>query len=167
MAAEIDPLEPTALHGQPLERVVVATPPSEAAALRIVSGVEFLAGYSRLHASYPPEMLERRVAPSLMLGQFCYYVDPRGIPLAFCNWAWLNARVLGEALATGRDLRVDEFSCGDSPLFYEFLAPFGHCRAVARDLRSLSIFKGRCIPSVRGEVRDGGPIVPRLHHFQF
>ena len=155
------------LHGQPLERVVVATPPSEAAALRIISGVEFLAGFSRLHASYPPDMLERRVGPSLALGQFHYYTDPRGIPLAFCNWAWLNARVLGEALASGRDLVVDEFQCGDLPFFYELLAPFGHCRAVVRDLRGLPFFKGRRIPAIRGEIRGEGAFEPRVRHYQF
>ena len=133
-----------------------------------MSGVEFLAGYSRLHASYPPDMLERRVAPSLALGQFCYYTDPRGIPLAFCNWAWLNARVLGEALATGRDLRVDEFSCGDSAILLRVSRavrplPRGGCAIFAVSRFS----KAAAFPLIRGEVRDGGPIVPRLHHFQF
>ena len=55
---EIDSLEPRALTRRPLERVIVGTPPSEAAALRVVSGVEFLCGYSPLHGLYPPEMLD-------------------------------------------------------------------------------------------------------------
>ena len=75
-------LETSALGRQPLERVAVATPPSEVDALRIMSGVEFLAGYSALHVSYAPEELERRLAPSLPLGQFRYYTDPRGVPIA-------------------------------------------------------------------------------------
>lgn len=164
---DIDALEPSALSRQPLERVIVGTPPSEAAALRIVSGVQFLCGYSRLHASYLPQILDRRIAPSLKLGQFHYCTDPRGVPLAFCNWAWLNAQVLGETLATGRDLHPDEFKCGDLPFFYELLAPFGHCRAVVRELRSLPFFKGRRIPAIRGEIRDCEPFGPRVQHFQF
>lgn len=165
--AEGNSLDPVALGRQPLERVTVATPPSEAAALRVVSGVEFLSGCSPLHASYPPGMLERRIEPSLTLGQFRYYTDPRGVPLAFCNWAWLDGRVLGEALATGRDLLAHEFRCGDRPFFYEFLAPFGHCRAVVRDLRGLPFFKGRRIPAIRGEVRGDGPFEARVAYFQF
>jgi cytolysin-activating lysine-acyltransferase len=165
--ADIDSLDPGALGGQPLERVIVGTPPTEAATLRIVSGVEFLGGYSPLHASYPPEMLDRRLAPSLTLGQFHYYTDPRGVPLAFCNWAWLNAQVLDETLATGRDLGANEFRCGDLPFFYEFLAPFGHCRAVVRDLRALPCFKGRRMPAIRGEVLREGPLDLRVRHFQF
>jgi cytolysin-activating lysine-acyltransferase len=88
------------------------------------------------------------------------------VPVAFCNWAWLNASVLDEVLATGRDLRADEFQCGDLPFFYEFLAPFGHCQAVVRDLRSLSIFKGRRIPSIRAKVGDTSQI-PRVKYLQF
>ncbi len=163
---QIDSLGLSALSRQPLERAIVGTPPSEAA-VRIVSGVQFLCRYSRLHASYPPQMLDRRIAPSLTLGQFHYYTDPRGIPLAFCNWAWLNAKVLGEMLATGRDLHPDEFRCGDLPFFYELLAPFGHCRAVVRDLRGLPSFKGRRIPAIRGESPDTGPFKPRIQYFQF
>ncbi len=167
LPTEIDPPQSEALRGQPLERVAVATPSSEAAALRVMSGVQFLCAHSRLHASYPPEMLDRRIMPSLTLGQFHYYTGPSGIPLAFCNWAWLDALVLGEALATGRDLEAHEFRCGDLPFFYEFLAPFGHCRAVVRDLRGLPFFNGRRIPAIRGQIRCDGPFEPRTRHFQF
>jgi cytolysin-activating lysine-acyltransferase len=164
---DIDSLGPRALSRQPLERAIVGTPPSEAAALRILSGVQCLCGYSRLHASYPPQMLDRRIVPSLTLGQFHYYTDPRGVPLAFCNWAWLNPQILGETLATGRDLHPDEFKCGDLPFFYELLAPFGHCRAVVRELRGLPFFRGRRIPAIRGEMRDCEPLGLRVQHFQF
>jgi cytolysin-activating lysine-acyltransferase len=160
-------LEPSALRGQPVERVAVEGPPPEAAVLRILSGVEFLSGHSQLHASYPPGMLARRIAPSLEQGQFRYYVDPRGVPLAFCNWAWLDAEVLSETLATGRDLGPAEFNCGGLPFFYEFLAPFGHCRPVVRDLRGLPFFEGRRVPAIRGEVRRGGRLAPDVHYFQF
>jgi len=159
-------LETSALGRQPLERAAVATPPSEIDALRIVSGVEFLAGYSPLHVSYAPEELERRLAPSLPLGQFRYYTDPCGVPLAFCNWAWLDARVLREALATGRDLTAEEFQCGDLPFFCEFLAPFGHCRAVARDLRRLPFFRGRRVPALRAKA-GGGNFTTRVAFFHF
>jgi len=151
----------------PLERVIVETPPPERAKLRVMSGVEFLCGHSRLHAAYSPTMLERRIAPSLALGQFRYYTDPRGLPLAFCGWAWLNEQVLAETLADGRDLKADEFHCCDLPMFYEMLAPFGHCRAVVRDLRGMPVFKGRRIPAIRGEIRGDRPFRPRVQHFQF
>ena len=164
---EIDWPQASALGRMPLERVIFAGPLSEASALRIMSGVEFLSGYSGLHAGYPPDLLDSRVQPSLPLGQFRYYTDPRGVPLAFCNWAWLNGTILDEALATGRDPNPHEFNCGGLPFFYELFAPFGHCRAVVRDLRGLPFFKGRRIPAIRGETRGPEPFRPRVRYLQF
>ena len=72
-----------------------------------------------------------------------------------------------DVLATGRDLETHEFQCGDHPFLYEFLAPFGHCWAVARGLRRMSVFKGRRIPCLRGEATDGARRIPRVKYFQF
>jgi cytolysin-activating lysine-acyltransferase len=133
----------------------------------INSGLWFLSRYSGLHVKYSVEVLHRRTEPSLKLGQFHYYTDSVGVPVAFCNWAWLNASVLDDVLATGRDLKGDEFRCGDLPFFYELLAPFGHCRAVVRELRALPFFKGRCIPAIRGERSESPPQRPRVSYFHF
>ena len=149
-----------------IERVAIRLPLTEADELRVTSGLFYLCRHSILHSLYPADTLERRIAPSLLLGQFQYYTDLSGVPVAFCNWAWLDASVLDEVLANGRDLRADEFHCGDLPFFYEFLAPFGHCQAVARDLRSLSIFQGRRIPTIRAKVGHTSEI-PRVRYLQF
>src|SRR5262245_6250778 len=111
-----------------IERVAVTLPLTEADELRVTSGLFHLCRHSGLHARYPADTLACRTAPSLPLGQFHYYTDPLGVPAAFCNWAWLTATVLEEVLTTGRDLRADEFRCGELPFLYEFLAPFGHCQ---------------------------------------
>jgi cytolysin-activating lysine-acyltransferase len=153
--------------GRAIERVAIRLPLNEADELRIMSGVLFLCRYSSLHARYPVETLNRRIIPSLPLEQFQYYTDPHGVPVAFCNWAWLKASVLNDVLATGRDLQADEFQCGDLPFFYEFLAPCGGCRAVVRNLRCLSCFTGRRIPAIRGGTCDGTLSVPRVKYFQF
>jgi len=155
------------LAGNAIERVVFRSPVNETDALRITSGVFFLCRYSNLHTDYSVEQLNRRISPSLRFEQFHYYTDPHGVPAAFCNWAWLNVSVLDDVLASGRDLQADEFQCGDLPFFYELLAPFGHCRAVVRELRCLSFFKGRRIPAIRGEACDGTPKIPRVKYFQF
>jgi cytolysin-activating lysine-acyltransferase len=152
--------------GSDIERVAISLPLTEVDALRITSGVFYLSRHSRLHALYPVETLNGRIGPSLPLGQFHYYTDPLGVPVAFCNWAWLTASVLDDVLATGRDLDAQEFRCGDLPFFYEFLAPFGHFRAVLRDFRCMPLFKGRRIPSIRAKADDTSD-VPRVRYLQF
>ena len=150
-----------------IEQIAVPLPLSEADQLRIMSGVLFLSRYSAVHTRYPVELLVRRVEPSLRLGQFHYYTDAAGVPAAFCNWAWLNAPVLEDVLATGRDLDETEFQCGELPFFYELLAPFGHCRTVVRRLRGMPCFQGRRIPAIRAKVCDRVPPVPRVAYFAF
>jgi cytolysin-activating lysine-acyltransferase len=166
VAESLASAKPGPIADNDIERVAIGLPLSEADELRITSGVFYLSRYSSLHSLYPVEALNSRVGPSLPLGQFHYYTDPLGVPAAFCNWAWLNASVLDEVLATGRDLEADEFRCGDLPFFYEFLAPFGHCQAVVRDFRCLSLFKGRRIPSIRAKVGDTSD-TPRVRYLQF
>ena len=149
------------------ERVLFEFPLSEANLARILSGVWFLCSFSRLHAYYSPGVSEHRIEPSLALRQFRYYTDLHGVPIAFCNWAWLSGAVLDDVFRTGRDLKPHEFRCGDLPFFYEFLAPFGHCRAVVRELRELPSFRGRRIPAIRTKVCNNSSPVPKLKYFHF
>jgi cytolysin-activating lysine-acyltransferase len=141
------------------------SPLSEGAVLRIVSGVGFLAGYSRVHLA--SDVLERGVVASLNVGQFRYYTDPRGVPLAFCNWALLSANVLEQVLKTHRELTAAEFRSGDLPYFCELLAPFGHCAAVVRDLGTLAVFKGRRVPGLRGKRDASGRLTARAGYLSF
>jgi cytolysin-activating lysine-acyltransferase len=166
VAVSLARAKPGPLADNDIERVAIGLPLSEADELRITSGVFYLSRHSSLHSLYPVETLTRRIGPSLPLGQFHYYTDPLGVPVAYCNWAWLTAPVLADVLATGRDLHAQEFQCGDLPFFYEFLAPFGHCQAVVRDFRGLSLFKGRRIPSIRAKVGDTSD-TPRVRYLQF
>jgi|GEM_PF-3417850 len=150
-----------------LERAAIGLPLSDGDALRVMSGVLFLARYSPVHTRYPLEVLRHRIEPSLWLGQFHYYTDAAGVPAAFCNWAWLNGSVLADLLATGRDLEETEFQCGELPFFYELLAPFGHCRKVVRALRGMPCFQGRRIPAIRAKASGYIPAVSRVAYFAF
>jgi len=149
------------------ERIRFRLPLAEKDALRIVTGVDYLAAHSRLHRCYPGGVLERRVEASLALGQFMYFTDAAGVPVAFCNWAWVSEVVLSRVLAKDYDLAPGEFRCGPLPLLYEFLAPFGHCWRVARALREMPAFAGRHIPCIRGRPWGEGPRSPRVHRFRF
>jgi cytolysin-activating lysine-acyltransferase len=153
--------------GGAIERVAFRFPLGEGDVSRVFSGVLYLRDRSPLQASYPIDMLTARIAPSLALAQFSYYVDEVGAPVGFCNWAWLSPAVLNDVLANGRDLRESEFDCGDQPFFYEFLAPFGHGRQMVRALRALPFFVGRRIPALRAKLKEGGAIVSRVASFDF
>lgn len=152
--------------GSPVEKVIFTSPPTGAAQLRIQSGVLHLARYSALHKVFPVEMLEDRIRPALLLRQFVYYTDASGVPAAFSSWAWLSSAVLQDVLKTSRELRADEYNCGDLPFFCELIAPFGHCRTVVADLAVMPCFQGRKVPFIRTKLADGSPCV-RVGYFRF
>jgi hemolysin-activating ACP:hemolysin acyltransferase len=148
------------LHARfPIEEVIFTSPLTETAQLRIQSGVLYLARYSALHKVFPVEMLEDRIRPALLLRQFVYYTDTSGVPAAFSSWAWLSSAVLQDVLQTSRELRADEYNCGDLPFFCEMITPFGHCRTVVAAFADMPCFKGRKIPFIRTKLADGNPSV--------
>ncbi len=131
--------------------------------VRVLGGVLWLCRFSRLHSGYLVAQLNERIGPSLPRRQFLYFADGSGTPMAFCNWAWLTPTVLEEVIRSGRDVKTEEWNCGELPFFTEFIAPFGHARKVVRALRELGYFKGRNVP-VRGDpVRQG----LRVHYLRF
>jgi cytolysin-activating lysine-acyltransferase len=155
------------LHARsPIEEVIFTSPPTETAQLRIQSGVLYLAGYSALHKVFPVEMLEDRIRPALLIRQFVYYTDTFGVPAAFCSWAWLSSAVLQDVFETSRELRANEYNCGDLPFFCELIAPFGHCRTVIGDLALRPCFKGRNVPFIRTKLADGNVCV-RVGYMRF
>jgi cytolysin-activating lysine-acyltransferase len=150
----------------PVEKVIFAAPPTATAQLRIQSGVLYLARYSALHKVFPVEMLEDRIRPALLLRQFVYYTDTFGVPAAFSSWAWLSSAVLEDVLQTSRELRADEYNCGDLPFFCELIAPFGHCRTVISDFAVMPCFKGRKVPFIRTKLADGNAYM-RVGYLRF
>ncbi len=159
-------LEPELHARSPIERVIFTAPPTEIAQLRIQSGILYLAGYSALHKFFPVAMLEERFRPALLLSQFVYYTDAFGVPAAFCTWAWLSPAVLQDVLETSRELRADEYNCGDLPFISELIAPFGHCQTVIGDLAVMPCFEGRRIPFIRTKL-SGERLRVRVGHFRF
>lgn len=111
-------------------------------------------------------MLEERFRPALLLSQFVYYTDAFGVPAAFCTWAWLSPAVLQDVLETSRELRADEYNCGDLPFISELIAPFGHCQTVIGDLAVMPCFEGRRIPFIRTKL-SGERLRVRVGHFRF
>ena len=150
-----------------LRLAVLSNPPNDFDTTRVLSGVLHLASYSQLHATYGLQRLYERVRPSLALGQFVFCIDRTGAPAAFCNWAWVSSDVLDDVVSTGRDLLATEFHCGAQPIFYEFLAPFGHCIATVRILRQLPQFRGLTIPALRTSNARGLSMTARKGKFYF
>ncbi|MCP4184951.1 MAG: toxin-activating lysine-acyltransferase [Hyphomicrobiales bacterium] len=134
--------------------------------LRVMGGLIWLCQSSPLHQEYPVGALLQRVGPSFELNQYRYYWDAHRGPIGFCNWAYLSDASLGDILATGRDPEVSEWRSGENIYFVEFIAPFGHCREVVRDLREEVFPKGTRIFGSRGQVYSDTPDKVRVQLYR-
>jgi cytolysin-activating lysine-acyltransferase len=137
-----------------------------ATSIKIMGAVVWMMQSSPLHRNYSVEMLLKRVGPALQKNQFRYYEDPQRGPIAFCNWAFLSDSALDEIITTGRDPEAHEWTSGKNIYFVEMIAPFGHCRRVARDLREAVFPKGQRGFAIRGQFYHDEPNGIRIQKFR-
>lgn len=104
--------------------------------------------HSPLHRAYRLQDIEERFIPSLLHNQFRYY-EINGTPIGFVNWAWLTDDLEAEYTTGQYELALDEWVGGSHLWFPEFIAPFGHARAIVRDLRSNIFEKGTPAKALR------------------
>lgn len=121
------PVETTAAQAAPLAGKEVARRYRELGELVWLS-----AHYPALSGATIADLSATLLEP-LRLGQMRRWY--RGATLVgLASWAWLNAQTEARYLATG-DLGAADWTSGDTLWFVDFIAPFGHSRAIARDLR--------------------------------
>ncbi|KMW72893.1 lysine acyltransferase [Photorhabdus luminescens subsp. luminescens] len=120
----------------------------------MIGGVMLLSQHSPLHRRYLVSEWQQRILPAFELNQFCYYEDEHGRPIAFCNWAFLSEQNRDELLSGERELTHTDWRSGPHIFFPEMIAPFGHGREVARDLRRRVFlpWKGQKACTVRGKL---------------
>lgn len=91
---------------------------------RILGDVVTLCVLFKLHKRYQLYLVLRLVALSLESRQFLYYEDDKG-PIALCNWAFLDDKLLNSFVEK-------EYRLPPS----KFIAPFGHCCSVVKDQKA-------------------------------
>lgn len=110
------------------------------------------------YRDFPLSRCEAALLPAIELGQFRLYGADDGRPLAFVTWALMSeaaeARHRANAAGDGEAINArQDWRSGDRLWFMDFVAPFGHARAVAADLRR-NVFPNRSARGVR-MARDG------------
>lgn len=107
---------------------------------------------SATHRTYNIEEIKTRFVTPIMLDQFRLYRNKRG-PIGIVTWAEVDEDI-SRSLKSGEPLRDPRHvKSGPDIWLLEFIAPFGHVRAITRDLRD-NIFAGRRINAIRNRERN-------------
>ncbi len=135
----------------------------------IMGGVMLLTQRSPLHRAYFVSEWFQQIYPAITLNQFRYYTDEQGNPLAFCNWAFLSEKNMNEILSGARDIKKSDWQSGNHMFIPEMIAPYGHVKIMANDLRRNIHFsrKGERVCAIRGQINKQDPLAkPRVQWFK-
>lgn len=116
--------------------------------LQLIGSITHLMINSPLHRQYQISDIAERFIPALIHNQFRYYEIDRN-PIGFVNWAWLSDEIEQKFTSGEYILNLDEWKSGKNLWFPEFIAPFGHARAIVKDLRSNVLPKGTVAKSFK------------------
>lgn len=107
---------------------------------RVLGAVTLLCSHSPVHREYTAAMIQHLFIPPILLKQYLLYENSQG-PLAFCSWSFLSDKKLYQVQHEQYVISPNDWQSGSQLFFPDFLAPFGHCKRVVKDLRKL--FAGR------------------------
>lgn len=112
--------------------LLMSTPLSEA---EVLGASVWLWMHSRNHRDAPLHVLPVVLLPVIKRQQYVL-VQKGDRPVFFLSWAWMSDEAEHRYLNTSAVLLPEEDWCnGDRMWFRDFIAPFGHVRAISRLLR--------------------------------
>tara|TARA_R100000322_G_scaffold167633_1_gene135855 strand:+ start:723 stop:1166 length:444 start_codon:yes stop_codon:yes gene_type:complete len=96
--------------------------------------LSFLASYCPLHRTYPGHVISSIFIPAVNNSCVRFFENADGATAAALIWARLDEAVSRRMLFDGVAPTNDEWAAGDTLWFIDLLAPFGHGRAIAREI---------------------------------
>lgn len=100
--------------------------------------VYMLMRHSPLHQTYPVSYMQQLVESALKHKCLKFYFDELGMPVGYAIWATVADDVEERFMRSGRwQLHPSEWNEGTTLWLLDFIAPFGHARAMLDDLANV------------------------------
>lgn len=90
---------------------------------------------SRVHRLYQVRDIADIILPVINLNQFRIYRNARKEPIGLITWGLFSPEVEKEYLGGKMVLSEAELNSGELIYFTDFIAPYGHARQIARDIK--------------------------------
>jgi len=104
---------------------------------------------SSYHARFrPSRYFKPQVLRPIELLQARLYVDDQGSPCGFLSWAMLSETVFRDVIATGRQIKAQEWNSGPKPLVYDWISTPQTTPQMVRDLTH-NLFPKNVIHGIR------------------
>ncbi|PSW09577.1 toxin-activating lysine-acyltransferase [Photobacterium sanctipauli] len=106
--------------------------------MQLLGEMTWLLLQSPVHQEYRLSALEDRFLHALELQQFQIFYDSNG-PIGLVTWAWISEDWHQQLLEADQWLPVGQWQSGSFLWFMDFIAPFGHCAQLRRELGNLFV----------------------------
>ena len=96
----------------------------------------WLLSQSEYHKNWSIHDVDLEIIPALIHEQFRIYFDEQQNPVGLATWAWLSDAAKSKVLNNQGALEFEEWESGEHLMFNDYIAPWGHAKAILKDLRS-------------------------------
>lgn len=96
----------------------------------------WLMSQSEYHKNWTLSAVEAEIIAPILHGQVKIYFDDQENPVGVATWAWIGEEQKKRLLEDNGILEFDEWNGGELLLFNDYIAPWGHAKAILRDLRT-------------------------------
>jgi cytolysin-activating lysine-acyltransferase len=110
---------------------------------------------SPVHRGMPVHALQNLVIPAMKYRQMVLAREGE-IPVFYCGWAWLDEAAENRYLDSPKDIQDADWNSGKRLWVTDWVAPFGHTRAMARFLRR-KVFADQVVWSLQHKPGHPGP----------
>lgn len=101
----------------------------------LIGEITSLMMLSKVHRKIQIRDIADIILPQIDLNQFRIYHNSKKEPIALVTWAYFSKKVEKEYLAGKAVLTKEELNSGDIIYLTDFIAPFGHTKQIAKDLK--------------------------------
>lgn len=102
----------------------------------MIEQVLWLLANSENHNKWTPQQLLRIIIPPLKLGQYAYITDGNKVA-GWCSWAFMDSETAEAFLNNEHKLQPGDWQSGGELVFVDFIAPWGHAKALTRHIREI------------------------------
>ena len=95
-----------------------------------------LMSQSDYHRNWDMATFDAEITAAILNSQYQIYFDEQDNPIGLATWAWISDKCRQHLIEEQGALKFNDWKSGEHLLFNDYIAPWGHAKAILKDLRT-------------------------------
>ena len=96
----------------------------------------WLMSQSEYHRNWDMATFDAEITAAILNSQYRIYFDEQDNPIGLATWAWISDECRQHLIEEQGALKFNDWKSGEHLLFNDYIAPWGHAKAILKDLRT-------------------------------